>query len=128
MSALEQMALFEKRLKGRAKIEADRPPAEEAQVDSTHARSMNRQMDWECGYCNAFNFARVVVCHQCKKHVDGTTRYVSNRLKEIKQQRFATVFQDDAALGRFAPAPPAQEARPDGSFGDGTRSRASFNS
>mmetsp|Transcript_16822 Transcript_16822/g.43200 ORF Transcript_16822/g.43200 Transcript_16822/m.43200 type:complete len:231 (-) Transcript_16822:122-814(-) len=127
LSALEQMELFEKRLKGQAKrVERDYK-LEESEVDSNHARTINKQMDWECSGCTAFNFARVVVCFQCKKHVDSTTRYLSNRLKEIKQQRFATAFQDDQTLSRFAPVvPPPQQARSDGSFGDGVHRCASF--
>ena len=50
MSALEQMQLFEKRLK----TEARRVPEKNANnehdklVNSTYARSINGQMDWEC--------------------------------------------------------------------------------
>ena len=131
LSALEQMELFEKRLKSvtpRPSASTGTPHAEMAQVDSNHARSMNRQMDWLCSGCGKLNFARVVVCIDCKKHVDSTTKYVTNRLKEIKHQRFATAFQHDETLSRFAPAPSPQEARADGSFGDGQQRRASFHS
>ena len=63
-------------------------------------------MDWECGECGQFNFARVVTCHNCKKHVDGNTKYLTNRLKEIKQERFARVFGDQAG---FTAAPVAAD-------------------
>ena len=127
LSALEQMELFEKRLKGRTSTDKiERVPEKKAVVDSTHARSVNGQMDWDCSKCNAFNFARVVVCYKCGAHVDSTTHYLTNRLKDLKQQRFAHVFQDDKSLSKFAQPPPPQEARADGSFGDGSRSRASF--
>jgi hypothetical protein len=49
-----------------------------------------------------FNFARSVICHNCKKHVDSTTKYLSNRLKEIKQERFAKVFGSAVAGGTAA--------------------------
>lgn len=124
MSALEQMELFAKSLKGKAT--RTEKPIDMGQVDSNHARSMNKQMDWICSGCNMTNFARVVVCIKCKRHVDGDTEYISNRLKEIKHQRFATVFASDEKLSRFAPAPPPQEARPDGSFGDGSNRRGGF--
>ena len=131
MSALEQMELFEKRLKVQAKRAPEKAPTNEAEamVDSNHARSMNKQMDWDCSGCGAFNFARVVVCYSCKRHVDDTTKYISNRLQDLKAQRFATVFQDDKDLSRFAPVPAAPDARPDGSSGNSdARARASFSS
>jgi hypothetical protein len=53
------------------------------------ARTINNQMDWDCGECSAFNFARVVTCIQCKHHVDANTRYLTNRLNELKQVRGA---------------------------------------
>lgn len=59
LSALEQMELFEKRLKVEATRQPDKPeaaPSGEAQVDSTRARSINRQMDWECSGCAMVNF------------------------------------------------------------------------
>ena len=54
MSALEQMALFEKRLKTEAKRmpEKEIVPEDDVKVDSNRARSINKQMDWECGSCN----------------------------------------------------------------------------
>ena len=125
MSALEQMELFEKRLKVQARHAPDKPKGsskeEEAIVDSNHARTINRQMDWECSGCGTFNFARVVVCIECKRHVDSSTIYLSNRLKELKRQRFANAFQSDETFARFAPAPPQPQRteRADGSFGDG---------
>jgi len=116
MSALEQMQLFEKRLKVQARRGPDKAgePAEEACVDSNRARTMNGQMDWECSGCGHFNFARVVVCVQCKKHVDSSTKYISNRLKTIKHERFARVFANDAEFSRHVQQP---EQQPDGSFG-----------
>ena len=85
MSALEQMELFEKRLK----VQAKRAPAkeekvEEFEIDSNRARTINKQMDWECGECAAFNFARSVTCHSCRAHVNEETKYLTNRLKEMK--------------------------------------------
>ena len=58
LSANEE--LFEKRLKTDAKRAPEKAavPAEEAVVDSNHARSINRQMDWECSGCDA----RVDIC------------------------------------------------------------------
>uniref|UniRef100_A0A7S0PXJ7 G-patch domain-containing protein n=1 Tax=Coccolithus braarudii TaxID=221442 RepID=A0A7S0PXJ7_9EUKA len=97
MSALEQMALFESRLKSQAKVKPDRRDDREfSNVDSNKARTINNQMDWECGECGKFNFARSVVCHDCKAHVDANTKYLSNRLKELKQERFARVFGNSA--------------------------------
>ena len=55
LSALEQMELFEKRLKVEAKRqpEKDKEEAETtAIVDSNRARTMNNQMDWECSGCS----------------------------------------------------------------------------
>ena len=88
MSALEQMELFEKRLK----VQAKRAPAkeekvEEFEIDSNRARTINKQMDWECGECAAFNFARSVTCHSCRAHVNEETKYLTNRLKEMKCAR-----------------------------------------
>ena len=85
MSALEQMELFEKRLK----VQAKRAPAkeekvEEFEVDSNRARTINNQMDWECSACGQFNFARSLTCHSCKAHVNADTKYLTNRLKEMK--------------------------------------------
>jgi hypothetical protein len=77
MSALEQMELFEKRLKVQAKRLPEKDEEESSRpIDSSNARTINGQMDWECGYCGMFNFARVVSCGQCHKHVDKTTIYV----------------------------------------------------
>jgi len=125
LSALEQMELFEKRLKVEARRAPEKPAVassmDEVQVDSNHARTINRQMDWECGGCGAFNFARVVVCIECKKYVDSNTKYVSNRLKDLKQQRFASLLQSDERA-EYAP-----QQRADGSCGDGNpNSRATF--
>ena len=89
MSALEQMALFEKRLKSQAKRMPEKivEPEDPVKVDSNKARTINNQMDWECSGCGTFNFARTITCITCKKHVDSTTKYLSNRLKEIKRVR-----------------------------------------
>ena len=93
MSALEQMELFEKRLKKQGKSEPKKmSEMEEAMIDSNKARTINNQMDWECGACGQFNFARSVTCHACKHQVDGSTKYLSNRLKELKRERFDRVF------------------------------------
>ena len=111
LSALEQMQLFEKRLKVEARRQPEKAPPQPAtktlEGSSSNARSVNKQMDWECGHCDAFNFARVIVCHKCHRHVDASTRYLSNRLKEIKQQRFANLLQGG-------------DDNPDGSAGHGT--------
>ena len=95
ISALEAMELFEKRLKSQAKHQPEKPRDEMAAVDrhdSSKARTINNQMDWECGQCQQFNFARSVHCHACNHHVDANTKYLTNRLKELKQERFARVF------------------------------------
>lgn len=86
MSALEQMELFEKRLKvqEKRKPEKEKGADEETEIDSNRARTINNQMDWECGECGQFNFARTVICHSCKRHVDANTKYLTNRLKEMK--------------------------------------------
>ena len=56
------------------------------------------------GAGNAFNFARVVTCGTCLKHVDEKTRYVTNRLKEIKYERFKAYFKgDEDGLDKRAP-------------------------
>jgi hypothetical protein len=70
--------------------------------DSSKARTINNQMDWECGECAQFNFARTVYCHACNHHVDAKTKYLTNRLKELKQERFARVF---GAMGGGAGGP-----------------------
>ena len=85
MSALEQMELFEKRLKVQAKrAPAKEEKAEEFEVDSNRARTINNQMDWECSECGQFNFARTLTCHSCRAHVNADTKYLTNRLKEMK--------------------------------------------
>jgi len=112
LSALEQMELFEKRLKvqERRKPEKEKPVEEEAEIDSARARSINNQLDWECSECGKFNFARTLVCHFCRHHVDANTKYLTNRLKEIKYERFAQVFGSDApSVGRPPVADPAAE-------------------
>ena len=106
------VAQFEKRLK----VGAKRAPEKDSEadgdstriVDSNRARSMNNQMDWECGSCNALNFARVVVCGRCSKHIGPDTRYLTNRLKELKHERFARYSSNDPNAGR-------PEQRADGS-------------
>jgi len=118
LSALEQMELFEKRLKVEAKRqpEKDKEEAETtAIVDSNRARTMNNQMDWECSGCSMINFARVVVCGKCSKHVDHTTKYLTNRLKEIKHERFARYFANDEAMAGKVHQPQQLEQRSDGS-------------
>jgi hypothetical protein len=117
MSALEQMELFESRLKSQSKHrnpEKEKKSALQAEeelrkngmpFDSNYARSMNNQMDWECGECGEFNFARVVYCHKCRHHVDDNTKYLSNRLKELKQNRYQRIMQGDAQ----GPPPPSRE-------------------
>lgn len=85
LTALEQMELFEKRLKVQERRKPEKEKREEeVEIDSARARSINNQMDWECSECGKFNFARTVVCHFCRHHVDANTKYLSNRLKEIK--------------------------------------------
>ena len=130
LSALEQMELFESRLKVTAKSKPD--PAPRAGFDkpagfssggATNARTINGQMDWECGYCGMVNFAKYLQCGQCNKQIDHTTKYVSNRLKEIKQERFARAFGADEVLGKHLP--PAQDGRLDAMRADGTSSRQS---
>eukprot|EP00966_Prymnesium_polylepis_P186733 4328671-Prymnesium_polylepis.1 len=66
-------------------------------------------MDWECSGCGQFNFARSIACITCKKHVDSTTKYLSNRLKEIKQVRVPDLEPQprgklEAARARHPPA------------------------
>ena len=101
MSALEQMELFEKRLKKQGKSEPKKmSEMEEAMIDSNKARTINNQMDWECGQCGQFNFARSVSCHSCHHHVDKDTKYLSNRLKELKHERFSRVFGGSEQLSR----------------------------
>merc|ERR1712087_734056 len=110
MSALEQMELFEKRLKSQAKEKAKDKSHPYDNVDSNKARTINNQMDWECGECGQFNFARTVVCHTCKAHVDTNTKYLSNRLKELKQERFARVFGQSKMAGELPSDPAAEHA------------------
>jgi len=110
LSALEQMELFEKRLKTQAKL---KPAKKESMdnVDSNKARTINNQMDWECQECGQFNFARSVICHACKAHVDANTKYLSNRLKELKQERFARVFGGSSGpTSNFVSDPAAEHA------------------
>ena len=123
LSALQQMELFEKRLK----VQSKRLPEKEAepavaQTDSTHARTINGQMDWECSNCGEFNFARTVTCGQCKQHVDHTTKYIGNRLKELKQERFARFLSNDEELSARAPGHPLP---PDPMRADGSCSATS---
>lgn len=134
-SALEQMELFEKRLKVQSKskpVEEDPAAANYANLPNgmNHARTVNGQMDWECSYCNTFNFARVISCVSCHKQVDATTKYISNRLKEIKYERFKRYFaNDDGGLGERAPnlsAVNTDPMRADGSVKGEAASRASF--
>jgi hypothetical protein len=52
LSAIEQMELFEKRLKVEKQRQPEKPSAShEAEVDSNRARSINQQRDWECSGC-----------------------------------------------------------------------------
>ena len=81
MSALEQMELFEKRLQTTSKHAPKKEEKQLSNIDSNKARTINNQMDWECGECAAFNFARVVICHACKAPVDHNTKYLTNRLQ-----------------------------------------------
>eukprot|EP00316_Scyphosphaera_apsteinii_P004781 CAMPEP_0119308908 /NCGR_PEP_ID=MMETSP1333-20130426/12841_1 /TAXON_ID=418940 /ORGANISM="Scyphosphaera apsteinii, Strain RCC1455" /LENGTH=281 /DNA_ID=CAMNT_0007312787 /DNA_START=54 /DNA_END=899 /DNA_ORIENTATION=+ len=110
MSALEQMELFEMRLKAQAREKAKDKSHPYDNVDSNKARTINNQMDWECGECGQFNFARTVVCHTCKAHVDSNTKYLSNRLKELKQERFARVFGQSKMASDFVADPVAEHA------------------
>eukprot|EP00965_Chrysotila_dentata_P125672 4154295-Pleurochrysis_carterae.AAC.1 len=51
-----------------------------------HIASLRAQFTFTVLVLDAqFNFARTVVCHTCKAHVDHNTKYLSNRLKELKQ-------------------------------------------
>ena len=86
MSALEQMELFEKRLKvtAKRKPEKEKRQEDEPEMDPTKARTINNQMDWECDGCGQFNFARTITCHSCKSQVNSETKYLSNRLKDMK--------------------------------------------
>lgn len=56
LSAIEQMELFEKRLKVEAQRQPEKQiaarPNAEAEVDSTRARTINQQRDWECSGCS----------------------------------------------------------------------------
>ena len=128
LSAIEQMELFEKRLKVDAKRQPEKEkhdPEKPAIVDSNCARTMNGNMDWKCSDCGMLNFARVVVCGKCSRHIDHTTEYVSNRLKEIKHERFARYFANDDGMAGRVYQPQQQEQRSDGSHP--TRAdRASF--
>ena len=107
MSALEQMELFEKRLKVQAKrAPAKEEKAEEEQfkVDSNCARTINNQMDWECSACGQFNFARSLTCHSCRAHVGPDTKYLTNRLKEMKCAAQGHTLP--AVIGSMPPTPP----------------------
>lgn len=107
MSALEQMELFEKRLKVQAKrTPAKEEKAEEFEVDSNRARTINNQMDWECSECGQINFARTLTCHSCKAHVNADTKYLTNRLKEMKCPRPHTPGCLPAVMGAMPSAPP----------------------
>ena len=107
LSALEQMELFEKRLKVEANWK-QQPPAgahasascdtdQQRVINSSvkHARSINKQMDWECSGCGHHNFAKYIVCTRCNRTVDASTKYITNRLQELKNERFARVFAND---------------------------------
>lgn len=124
VSAIEQMELVQQRLAAASKVQKRQNKREEDEVDSNRARSINNQMDWECGECSTFNFARVVTCISCRHHVDGNTRYLTNRLKELKQERFAKVFGSSVA-GMHAPKANADGSMPGGYDRD---ARASFQS
>lgn len=89
LSALEQMELFEKRLKVQAKRQPDtlQDGVNYAEVDSNRARTMNGQMDWECSGCGMLNFAKYVTCQKCHKHIDGSTKYVTNRSARGRARR-----------------------------------------
>ena len=100
MSALEQMELFEKRLQTTSKHAPKKEEKQLSNIDSNKARTINNQMDWECGQCGQFNFARSVSCHSCHHHVDKDTKYLSNRLKELKHERFSRVFGGSEQLSR----------------------------
>ena len=107
MSALEQMELFEKRLKVQAKRKPEKEEKAEGfeiDIDSNRARTINNQMDWECGECGQFNFARTITCHSCKRHVDTDTKYLTNRLKEMKCA--APGQPPSRRTPSFAPCPP----------------------
>ena len=107
MSALEQMELFEKRLKVQAKRKPEKEEKAEGfeiDIDSNRARTINNQMDWECGECGQFNFARTITCHSCKRHVDTDTKYLTNRLKEMKCA--APGQPPSHRTPSFAPCPP----------------------
>lgn len=97
MSAIEQMALFEQRLKFEAKHAPEKKPKPE-HIDFDKARTINNQCDWECDECGNFNFARTVTCYKCTKPIDANCKYLTNRLKEIKHERFARVFGADTAV------------------------------
>ena len=106
--------------------------------NSSNARTINGQMDWECGYCNMVNFARTVTCGGCGKHVDNKCKYITNRLKEIKYERYAQIYADDQqGEGFFAgrtvalPLPPSADkdrTQQDGSASGPRVDRASFHS
>ena len=131
MSALEQMELFEKRLKVQAKRQPDKLPVADSQTErqsaSSNARTVNGQMDWECGHCGEFNFARVVSCGRCSKHVDASTKYQTNRLKEIKYERFARLAEAGDLPGRAPNLSVPNPTRTDGSSSRPAE-RASFSS
>ena len=112
MSALEQMELFEKRLKVQAKrAPAKEEKAEEFEVDSNRARTINNQMDWECSECGQFNFARTLTCHSCKAHVNADTKYLTNRLKEMKCAAQGHTRPADSQPS-WAPCPPPPTPTP----------------
>mmetsp|Transcript_31481 Transcript_31481/g.100666 ORF Transcript_31481/g.100666 Transcript_31481/m.100666 type:complete len:240 (+) Transcript_31481:116-835(+) len=134
VSAIEQMEMVQQRLAAASKASAKKPARRErerdhheGEVDSNKARSINGQLDWECSDCGSFNFARVVVCHTCNKHVDGQTRYLNNRLHELKQERFARIFGGGSGGG--GQNSNSSVANPDGSVSGGRGGdRAAFQS
>ena len=102
-TSVEQMELVQQRLAQQSKKKALKPADHnlDDDIDTSRARTINKQMDWECGGCGALNFARVVFCRKCKKRVGPDTTYLTNRLNELKQERFARAFRGPGpALGR----------------------------
>mmetsp|Transcript_40668 Transcript_40668/g.134026 ORF Transcript_40668/g.134026 Transcript_40668/m.134026 type:complete len:129 (+) Transcript_40668:1-387(+) len=128
------MEMVQQRLAAASKASAKKPARRErerdhheSEVDSNKARSINGQLDWECSDCGSFNFARVVVCHTCNKHVDGQTRYLNNRLHELKQERFKRIFAGGSGGG--GQNSNSSVANPDGSVSGGRGGdRAAFQS
>ena len=125
LSALEQTELLEKRLKVEA-VEAAAPAGAHASascdtdqqrvINSSvkHARSINKQMDWECSGCGHHNFAKYIVCTRCNRRVDASTKYITNRLQELKNERFPRLRQRSRNCRRSPPwlPPPSAPTRP----------------